>query len=66
MAVAKVTLDVIRNPDRFLNPWLIGEQVVPETVREHHDGVVRDRAGDQNLFHFLDFFTQSFGKMHNS
>lgn len=28
LAVAKVTLDVIRNPDRFLNPWLIGEQVV--------------------------------------
>jgi hypothetical protein len=28
LIVAKVTFDVIRNPGRFLNPWLIGEQVV--------------------------------------
>ena len=28
LAAAKVTFDVIRNPGRFLNPWLIGEQVV--------------------------------------
>ena len=29
---------------------LVGEQVVAETVREHHDGVVRNRAGDE-YFH---------------
>ena len=45
---------------------LVGQQVVPEAVREHHDGVVRDRAGDEDFFHRLDFFTQSFGKMHSS
>ena len=38
---------------------LVGEQVVPEAVREHHDGVVRDRAGNQDFFHVFGFFTKS-------
>ena len=45
---------------------LIGKQVVPEAVGKHHDGVVRDRPGDENFFHFFDFFTQSLGKMQSS
>ena len=28
---------------------LVGEQVVLEAVREHHDGVVGDRAGDEDF-----------------
>ena len=28
---------------------LVGEQVVAEAVREHHDGVVGDRAGDEDF-----------------
>jgi hypothetical protein len=27
---------------------LVGQQVVPEAVGEHHDGVVSDRAGDED------------------
>ena len=30
-----------------------GEDVVLEAIGEHHDGVVRDRAGDQDFFHFF-------------
>ena len=30
---------------------LVGEQVVLEAIRKHHDGVVGDRAGDEYFFH---------------
>ncbi len=28
---------------------LVGEQMIAEAIREHHDGVVRDGAGDEDF-----------------